>query len=166
MLVLPADFVGCAATLGPALVGLILGEAIRIWGVGYAGSSTRTRGDAVSELVVAGPFRYLRNPLYVGNILLYTACAVLFGFLYLSIAVFVFSYLQYSFIIAYEEELLERKFGEQYRQYKARVPRWFPTLSPCPSQSRHVFDLKRAVRSERSTLMALAGVGIALSIKR
>ena len=50
----------------------LTGEGLRLWGVCYAGSETRTTGSVGGTyLVVSGPFAYIRNPLYAGNILIY-----------------------------------------------------------------------------------------------
>ena len=103
---------------------VLLSEAVRIWAVGFAGSSTRTRGDKVPDLVHVGPYLILRNPLYLANIGLYTFCGLLFGFTYLSVAFFFYSCIQYAFIIRYEEEVLNTTFGEKYQLYSKSVPRW------------------------------------------
>ena len=51
----------------------LAGELIRLWGVSWAGSETRTTGGVGGTyLIVSGPFAHLRNPLYLGNILMYT----------------------------------------------------------------------------------------------
>ena len=49
------------------------GELIRLWGVSWAGSETRTTGEVGGTyLIISGPFAHVRNPLYIGNILIYT----------------------------------------------------------------------------------------------
>lgn len=140
-------------------LGLIaLAECIRIWAVGYAGSSTRTRGDKVLELVIAGPFRHVRNPLYIANILMYTSVGMLFGFFWLTIAIAAYSILQYIFIVAYEEEILEQTFGNKYLEFSDAVPRWVPYISASTMNSRHRFHLGRALLSEKSTFFSIATV--------
>lgn len=155
MVVLPPDFSwpGCA-WIGVVL-GILAAEFLRIWTVGYAGSSTRTRGDHVPDLVHAGPFRWVRNPLYLANIALYTLTALLFREGCLSLALLIYSFIQYSFIIAFEEELLERTFGSRYLAYKGAVPRWIPRSPPGIAATPQKFDLKKALRSERSTLLVM-----------
>ena len=96
------------------LIGLLIaltGEAIRIWGVSWAGSETRTTGNVGgSFLVISGPFAHVRNPLYVGNILMYTGLGIMsFAlFPYLQILGLIFFYFQYRLIVQ-EEELYLRK---------------------------------------------------------
>ena len=78
------------------LVFVLLGEFFRLWGVSYAGSETRTTGSVGGTyLVVSGPYAYVRNPLYLGNILLYCGVGVMSNalFPYLLIVAFLFFYL-------------------------------------------------------------------------
>ncbi|MEZ4749727.1 MAG: isoprenylcysteine carboxylmethyltransferase family protein [Bdellovibrionota bacterium] len=148
------------------LIGLILAsEALRVWAVGYAGSVTRTRQDAVNSLVCAGPFRYVRNPLYIANITMYVSWAVLFGLGTYAVLAAAFFVIQYSLIVRYEEGILTSTFGEAYREYQKRVPRWFPRLSRASKASEHPFQLVPALRSERSTFVAMALTAVACWLK-
>jgi protein-S-isoprenylcysteine O-methyltransferase Ste14 len=155
-LVLPSNFLLSGVQLSSVLIGIVLCEAVRIWAVGYAGSATRTRGDQVPGLVHAGPFRYVRNPLYIANGLLYTLCGIAFGFSWLSVFIAAYFAVQYTFIVAFEEDLLRREFDVAYSFYSARVARWVPSFTPSVEPSGHRFDLRKALRSERATLLALA----------
>ncbi|MCB0405036.1 MAG: isoprenylcysteine carboxylmethyltransferase family protein [Bdellovibrionales bacterium] len=148
------------------LLGLILAaEGVRIWAVGYAGSVTRTRQDAVNSLVCAGPFRYVRNPLYIANIVMYVSWAVLFGLgVYAALAA-VFFAIQYSLIVRYEEGILAGTFGDAYREYQRLVPRWVPRLNATRQTSAHRFQLRAALRSERSTLIAMVLTAVACWLK-
>ncbi len=145
---------------------LFLAEALRIWAVGYAGSRTRTRGDSVPELVHAGPYRFVRNPLYIANIVLYTAAGALFGFSYLAGFIFIYSVIQYSFIVAYEEGILLQTFGKEYENYRLAVPRWLPDLDSTYPASSHTFDLRKALRSERSTFFSMAAMAVLFTLKK
>lgn len=144
---------------------ILLSEGLRIWAVGYAGSVTRTRRDPVGRLVHAGPFRYVRNPLYLANIGLYVATGVLFGLGPLALLMLAYFCLQYSLIVAYEEANLERTFGESYRNYVAAISRWIP-IWPGYYSSGERFDFKAALRSERTTLIAMGIVAILYFIIR
>jgi protein-S-isoprenylcysteine O-methyltransferase Ste14 len=166
MVALPPEVSLSASALMLALSGIACAEGLRIWAVGLAGSATRTRGDTVPELVHAGPYRYVRNPLYVANIALYTLCSVVFGQVLLSVAIALFSITEYCFIVIYEESVLRQTFGATYEDYCRAVPRWLPSFFPRYPASRHAFDLKRALRSERSTLFSMAVVCLLFFLRR
>jgi protein-S-isoprenylcysteine O-methyltransferase Ste14 len=165
-LVCPPNFVLSPAQLTAVLFFMVLCEGARIWAVGYAGSATRTRGDRVPGLVHAGPFRHVRNPLYIANGALYTLCSIAFGFSWLSLLVAAYFAIQYSFIVAFEEDLLRREFGAAYEFYCARVARWLPAMQPTVEASGHRFDLRKALRSERASLLALALIVALMFAKR
>ena len=55
-----------------------MGEYLRLWGVSWAGSETRTTGNVGGTfLIISGPFAHLRNPLYLGNIMMYTGIGIM-----------------------------------------------------------------------------------------
>lgn len=145
-----------------------LGEAIRFWGVSIAGSETRTTGRVGGTyLVTNGPFAYVRNPLYLGNMLLYTGVGVmsLALFPWLAIVAAVWFYFQYYIIVTQEEEYLARTFGTDYDHYCKHVRRFIPRLTsyialkPEPKQS----TLSEGFSSERRTLQAI-GLVVALLV--
>ena len=81
------------------------GELIRLWGVSWAGSETRTTGEVGGTyLIISGPFAHVRNPLYIGNILIYTGLGIMsFAlFPFLQLAGFLFFYFQYYLIYLHE----------------------------------------------------------------
>ena len=122
------------ATITSLIVGFVIavsGELIRLWGVSWAGSETRTTGGVGGTyLVISGPFGYVRNPLYVGNILMYLGLGIMSMslFPYLQIVAILFFILQYQFIVKEEEGFLEKKFGSDYQKYLQNVPRFFPRI--------------------------------------
>lgn len=141
----------------------ILGELMRFWGVAYAGSLTRVTGSVgAPEVIMAGPFARVRNPLYIGNILLYTGVSIMSFALWpwLPIVSFVFFSAQYMLIVSREEEFLAKEFGEQYAEYKRNVPRFFPRMMPYvhQAQEHQKADWKAGARSERRTFQAIATV--------
>lgn len=77
-----------------------------------------------SALIVTGPYRFTRNPMYLGFAAAYLAAAVVLGSgWYLLLFVPVLAIMQ-RYVIRREEAYLERRFGEQYRAYRRRVRRW------------------------------------------
>ncbi|MFW9828426.1 MAG: methyltransferase family protein [Candidatus Thorarchaeota archaeon] len=78
-----------------------------------------------NKLITSGILRYVRNPMYLGILLIYLA------FLFLSISligigIFIIIFLVYDWMVNYEEKLLEDMFGEEYKKYKTKVSKWIP----------------------------------------
>lgn len=87
------------------------------------------------HLVVTGLYRYVRNPMYVAGLLLVLGQGLLFGssrLLEYGLFVWLASFV---FVVLYEEPALQRKFGKEYEDYCAQVPRWIPRLKPFEHRS-------------------------------
>jgi protein-S-isoprenylcysteine O-methyltransferase Ste14 len=137
-----------------------LGELIRFWGVTYAGSETRTTGNVgASSLVTQGPFAYVRNPLYIGNIFMYFGISIMSNSLFPFLQIFSILYFtfQYHYIIAEEESFLKEKFREKYEEYCKEINRFLPRLSPFDTskQSKLKKDIRGAYSSEKRTFQAI-----------
>lgn len=148
---------------------VLLGEAIRLWGVSIVGAETRTTGTVGGTyLVTSGPFAHVRNPLYVGNMLMYTGIGImsLALFPWLPLAALVWFAIQYYLIVTREEEYLAERFGDAYADYRGAVRRFLPRIvpyrSPAPSPKR--LNLAEGLVSERRTLQAVALVAAALIV--
>jgi protein-S-isoprenylcysteine O-methyltransferase Ste14 len=77
-----------------------------------------------TALVLGGPYRLTRNPMYVGLLCVYIALALWFGLVWTLILVPLVMVAVQRLAIAKEERYLEQKFGDAYRQYRANVRRW------------------------------------------
>ena len=160
------------ASLTSILTGLLIaliGEGFRFWGVSYAGSETRRTNEVGgSYLVISGPFAHLRNPLYLGNILIYTGIGIMSMalFPFLQIVAFLFFYFQYRVIIIGEEEYLHKTYGKQFEEFKQNVPRLIPRITPYKAENvkQPPLDLKAGLRSERRTLQALTIISFLIVI--
>ncbi len=146
----------------------IFGEYLRFWGVSWAGSETRTTGGVGGTyLIISGPFAYVRNPLYVGNILLYVGIGIMSMalFPYLQIVALIFFSLQYHFIVLEEEGYLVDEFSD-YDEYCKQVPRFFPRLTPYKNNKveQPPFSMKAGFRSEQRSLQAFIGVSIVIVV--
>lgn len=152
-----------STTWAAGLLLVLVGELIRIAGVAAAGSVTRRRSRAVQRLVTYGAFAWCRNPLYVGNFWIWMGFTVVSGvWWFLPVAIVLFA-VEYSFIVRYEEGVLESIFGDEYLAYKARTPRWFG--HPPANSTTGSHDWIQALWSERSTLMQYAVLGAAFWAK-
>ncbi len=76
------------------------------------------------EIVVAGAFKFTRNPMYLGMIVFCLGFAIILSDMWILILTPVCGWLIYHLAIRHEEAYLEEKFGESYRAYKATVRRW------------------------------------------
>jgi protein-S-isoprenylcysteine O-methyltransferase Ste14 len=147
----------------------LTGELIRFWGVSWAGSETRTTGGVGGTfLIISGPFAHVRNPLYVGNILLYLGLGIMsFAlFPYLQMVAIIFFLIQYYFIVREEEKYLLVKFKDDYSDYCKNVPAFFPRLTPYKNSSivQPPRNLKAGIRSEKRSLQAFIGISLLLII--
>ena len=82
------------------------------------------------HLVVAGFHRYVRNPIYLGSLLIFTGEALLFGRLSLLLYAAIGWAGAAAFVRWYEEPALARRFGAEYEAYRRAVPAWWPRLHP------------------------------------
>jgi len=157
----------------------VAGELIRLWGVRHIGAISRTRSDRLGPLVATGPFALIRNPLYVGNILIWVGFALSARLVWLAPLIVLLLGAEYHAIVRWEESLLVSRLGEAYRDYAARVPRWLPTFNrrdrgERKDQELSVTSASSAVQSflwtdtlfsERGTFVAIAVGYLLLWIK-
>ncbi len=142
-----------------ALAGLgacLLGQALRAWvrGVVTTDSSNQGRSLSAGTLNIAGAYRFTRNPLYLGNLLLVAGLLVQVPDPLAWLLGLGFFFGQYYFIIRAEEDYLLSRFGDPYRRLLAEVPRFFPRFTPAPAGPAGAFDGKRALFTEHNTAAA------------
>ena len=123
---LPLQTASIAVT-SAAILFAVLGTVFRIWGTAYIGSSVvQSKSMHAHGVVAAGPYRHLRNPLYLGSFLFVVAMAILMppsGAAFALVA----SFVQMLRLILREEPYMAAQQGEAYLAYKSRVPRLFPS---------------------------------------
>lgn len=104
---------------------LAVGIILRLWGIQYIGGMAHTRyGKRLKRLITGGPFGYTRNPLYIANIIIIAGYCFMAGLPWMAGLGALVTYLEYFFIVLYEETLLDVAFGDDYLEYKKLVPRW------------------------------------------
>ena len=115
----------------PGIIISILGALIALSCISvfaFFGKGTPAPFDAPREFVAVGPYKYVRNPMYLGALLLIIGVAfIMRSPSALAVAVF-FALLAHIFVLIYEEPTLEHKFGRSYIEYKKSVRRWLPTV--------------------------------------
>jgi protein-S-isoprenylcysteine O-methyltransferase Ste14 len=127
------------ATLGPVqLAGLGLGAsgaAIALWCIltfVISGRGTPAPFDPPRRLVVVGPYRVVRNPMYLGAGLALTGAALFYGSWALLGYCAAFILVMHLFVVVYEEPTLRATFGAPYARYCEQVHRWWPRASTAP----------------------------------
>jgi len=80
------------------------------------------------HFVVSGPYRYVRNPMYLSGMILLLGEAIYFRSACLQVYMGVFSAAFHTFVVRYEEPHLRQRFGAEYERYLASVPRWGPSV--------------------------------------
>ena len=149
-----AQYANAYVVLG--LLCIIFGESIRFWAVSYAGGITRTTTVGAAKLCTSGPFSYTRNPLYIGNMLMYNGIVLIAGasnIFSMLMLTWLFFIIQYFLIINLEEQTLTRIFGTAYLDYTKNVPRLFPRLIRWKSDdNRQPMTLLKTLHSEKRTL--------------
>lgn len=132
--------------------------AVRVWGSSYLSAPTVWDEDAHTEtLIVAGPFRFVRHPLYLGNMLLalgFGAAAPLFGWAFIVIADALFI----RVLIVYEDRRLAACHGENFATYRREVRAMFPRLPPVPANQAVAPSPAQGLSAESFTMFLLAGV--------
>ena len=115
---------GFAAPLGSALV--VAAVVLFLYSVGkFRAAGTPVPGNRPTTAIVrTGPYRFSRNPIYVAFSLLQLGLAAWIDSLWLIATLIVAIALMTTVVIPREERYLERKFGAEYSDYKARVRRW------------------------------------------
>ncbi|MDE2475596.1 MAG: isoprenylcysteine carboxylmethyltransferase family protein, partial [Alphaproteobacteria bacterium] len=105
----------------------VLGFCLAVWGERTfvrAGTELMPASATNSKLVTNGPFRYTRNPMYSGLLLVTLAVAFYFGtWPFYAAVVLLFVVIQTVFI-PFEEAKMERQYGAAFREYRSRIRRW------------------------------------------
>ena len=148
--------------LGAMILFAVAGAGLRTWGAAYLGATTVQRGGMVGDRIIAeGPYRFVRNPLYLGTLLHTIAVSVLMRPEASVLCVALIGLVQFRLIFR-EEPYLHERLGAPYAAYLAQVPRFFPSLRPRTGAGDSRPQWKQGVLSEIymiGTAMTLAAVG-------
>jgi len=109
-------------------IGIAIYLHTAFWGFALRGRGTPAPIAPPKRLVVEGLHRYVRNPMYIGVLLIVVGQVILFesmALLRYAAAIWLAAHL---FVLFYEEPALQRKFGDEYREYRQRVPRSLPRI--------------------------------------
>ena len=143
------------------IVGLVLivaGESIRIWAAGHLQKN--------EILTVTGPYAYVKNPLYIGTILITTGFCIFCDNIYFlgaATLLFCFHYIPYKRKV--EGDRLRKIFGAQFEDYDQKVPEYLPT-SARYSMERRPWQFKCVIENSEEGILLLEAAGIVMILGR
>lgn len=144
-----------------AVIGTILifgGELIRIWAAGHLQKN--------EVLTISGPYAYVKNPLYIGSILITAGFCVLGDNIYLlTIALFMFCFHYIPYKKRVEGDRLKRIFGKEYEDYDEKVPDYLPRRTPY-SDRKVPWSVKAFIENSEEGILLLIIVGIIAVLTR
>ncbi|MDQ3174103.1 MAG: isoprenylcysteine carboxyl methyltransferase [Acidobacteriota bacterium] len=129
-----SGIVGPAAIEGQQVAGMVIGAAgaaVAMWCIftfASIGSGTPAPFDPPRRLVIQGPYRFVRNPMYFGAGLALASAALFYESLPLLGYAGLFFLATHLFVVWYEEPTLRRTFGQEYEAYCREVSRWWPSV--------------------------------------
>ena len=97
-----------------------------VWNFATVGRGTPGPWDAPSRVVAAGPYRWVRNPIYLAALLVVLGEAWLFLSPWLLAYAGIMAVFFHLFVTGHEERVLRRRFGGTYLEYRNSIPRWIP----------------------------------------
>ena len=119
---------------------LVIGTFLIVLGLGFViytnqaffriGNGTLAPWDPPKKLVVAGAYKYVRNPMISGVLMIVLGEALIFASIELFILFVLFFIVNHVYFVYSEEPGLVKRFGDDYILYKKNVPRWIPRLKP------------------------------------
>ena len=135
-------------SVGPSI--MALGLVIRIWATKHIGKRIprKYKEGRRRLLIVTGPYRLVRNPLYIGNIVAMMGLCLLSELVWFMPIAFAYFFLLYSLVVRYEEYKLSVLFEGEYEIYRQKVPRWIPRLSMIAKSKKGGFTWSSSVRGE------------------
>lgn len=143
------------------LIGMVLiflGEGIRIWAAGHLQKN--------EVLTVTGPYAYVKNPLYIGSILITAGFCILADSVYLLAAaffMFCFHYIPYKKKV--EGDRMKRIFGSQFEDYDGKVPDYLPRWTPY-SNEKVSWQFRCFIENSEEGILLIILAGIVLILSR
>lgn len=180
LVLLPAGMARGRSWIAAGTLLVVAGQAVRLWAVRHIGVISRTRSARLGPLIRSGPYAWVRNPLYVGNLLLWTGFVLWSRLIWMLPVAWLLFALQYGAIASFEAGLLRERYGDGYDAYAREVRAWVPvrrtpgtrrTLEGATNPSidnrgdaaRHPWG--DVLFSERGTLIAVAVMSLLLIAK-
>jgi protein-S-isoprenylcysteine O-methyltransferase Ste14 len=140
LIYVPARLLSGSGIVRPAamevqqVAGMVIGAAgaaVALWCIftfAFIGRGTPAPFDSPRRLVIQGPYRFVRNPMYIGASLALVSAALFYESLPLLGYAGLFFLVTHLFVVWYEEPTLRRTFGKEYETYCLRTRRWWPSV--------------------------------------
>lgn len=146
-----------AAWLAAGLVPLLAGVSLRLWAAGHIRKN--------EDLARSGPYRFTRNPLYLGSLLIGSGLGLQSGIWWLAPAFLPLFLAVYLAVMKQEEKDLEDRFGDRFRDYRGRVPLFLPRPGRSLPPGDGEFSFRRAWKNREynALLGTLAAEGALLA---
>ncbi|MBU1999056.1 MAG: isoprenylcysteine carboxylmethyltransferase family protein [Candidatus Omnitrophota bacterium] len=137
---------------------MLLGQLVRISARGYK----KEHSPKGSALIINGPYKFVRNPMYLGILLIGVGAVLIFFKLWVTGVFFLFFIIRYILLIFQEEKYLLDSFGQAYKDYMLHTPRLFPSLRTLIiNDVRDILPLKVAwIRTEQPQVLIVLFVAI------
>ena len=138
LVLLPGRVLSWSGVVRPATLGVVqitgiavglAGASLALWCIlafAFVGKGTPAPFDPPRQLVVRGPYRYVRNPMYIGAAMALGGAAIFYRSIALLCYLTLFLVITHVFVVWYEEPTLAGLFGSDYQAYRASVRRWLP----------------------------------------
>jgi len=155
------QFSGISIWLSGISVGMVLiflGEAIRIWAAGHLQKN--------EVLTVTGPYAHVKNPLYIGSILITAGFCILADNIYLLAAayfMFCFHYIPHKKKV--EGDRMRKIFGDRFKDYDEKVPDYLPRWAPY-SDEKASWQFRHFVENSEEGILLIVLAGILLILSR
>jgi len=144
--------------MGVGMILIMMGEAIRIWAAGHLQKN--------ESLTVTGPYAYVKNPLYIGTILITAGFCIFADNIYmLAVATFAFCFHYIPYKKKVEGDRLKKIFGSQYVDYDEKVPEYVPRRTPY-SNEKACWQFKNFVENSEEGILLILIAGIVLILSR
>lgn len=143
---------------GIGVVCALAGGLVRILTIGlvYIRRGGRNRRVSADDLVTDGIYAHVRNPMYLGNLLIAAGLSLMYGSPWIYAGLFPLFLLIYISIVAEEERFLTTKFGDEFTAYCRSVPRFWPNFHRVyETVGNYRFNWKRVIKKEYGTTCAL-----------
>ena len=127
---------------------ILVGALIRLWATKHIGRRMPWMKKKGKILIKTGPYAIVRNPLYIGNIIIATGLSIFSELIWIVPLIILYLFILYHLVALFEEKKLLKRWGTEYSTYLSEVPRWIPNLKGLNLAKSGGFKWWDAIRAE------------------